>query len=75
MIDYDLQQDIHIAQVYKFFFECLKGNAKDTWIARLRENLAQKTFVTWKKHLKQIIKETLPREPAKKLIKNQRQVN
>ena len=69
MIDYDLQQDIHIAQVYENFINCLKGNARDTWIVIFRENKDQKTFVTWKKHLKQFIKATLPKEPARKQIK------
>ena len=44
MIDYDLQQDIHIAQVYESFIGCLKGNARDTWIAILKENPGQKTY-------------------------------
>ena len=70
MIDYDLQQDIHIAQVYENFINCWKGNARDTWITILRENLDQKTFVIWKKHLKQqFIEETIPEEPARKHIK------
>ena len=69
MIDNDLQQDIHIAQVYENFIDCLKGNARDTWIAILRESPAPKTFVTWKKNLKQFIEETLPEEPTRKQIK------
>ena len=69
IIDYDLQQDIHIDQVYGNFIDCLKGNARGTWIAILKENPGKKTLATWKRHLEQYIKETLPEEPARQQVK------
>ena len=42
MIDYSLKQDIQIDQVYENFVDCLKGHARDTWIAILKENPEKK---------------------------------
>ena len=69
MIDYSLQKDLHIEQVYKNFINCLKGSDRDTWIAILRENPGKKISTSWKNHLHQYIKETLPKEPVRKQIK------
>ena len=69
MIDYELQQDLHIAQVYESFIGCLKGSARDTWIAILKENPGQKTYDQWKKHMGIFVEETLPEESARKQIK------
>ena len=66
MIDFNLQQDLHIEQVYKNFIDCLKGSARDTWIAILKENL---DIHNLENHLHQYIKEALPEEPSQKQIK------
>ena len=69
MIDYNLQQDLHIEQVYKNLINCLKESARDTWTAISRKIPGKTTFMTWKNDLHQYIKETLPKESARKKVK------
>ena len=66
IIDYDLNQDIHITQVYKNFVNCLKGNARETWIAKFEEKSRSKKVCDMEKLSATIHREYLARRNCSK---------
>ena len=67
-INYELNQDVHIDQVYKSFHNCIKGDPRNIWFSIIQDTPLPRSQDSWQAHLELFVVEILPEGPTRKQL-------